>query len=161
MQRDQGSLIDGSLAAFLEGPVMIILGTGADGVPEIARGLGAQVETSGEALYVMVSAWQWPRTIAHARAHCRIAITFARPADYVTYQVKGRVENVTPPTLVLHDCAIRYATQITTALASLGNPPEQTAPWRCERDLLALRIRPEQIFWQTPGPRAGSRLDSP
>ena len=153
-----GSPIDAELAAFLESPVMIILGTGAEGVPEIGRGLGASVDEGGEALHVMVSAWQWPETVANARANGRIAATFARPADYVAYQVKGRVDLIAPPTPALHACAMRYAASIAEALAELGQPPDRTAPWRSERDLMALRIRPEQVFVQTPGPRAGSLL---
>ena len=158
MRPTQGSLINAELAAFFESPVMIILGTGAEGVPEIGRGLGALVEEGGEALHVMVSAWQWPETVANARANGLIAVTFARPADYVTYQVKGRVDLVAPPTPALHACAMRYAARIAEALAELGLPPERTAPWRSDRELVALRIRPEQVFVQTPGARAGSLL---
>ncbi len=158
MRPEQGSLINAELAAFLESPVMIILGTGGEGVPEIGRGLGALVEKGGEALHVMVSAWQWPETVANARANGRIAATFARPADYVTYQVKGRVDLIAPPTPALHACAMHYAARIAEALAELGQPPERTAPWRSDRDLVALRIRPEQVFVQTPGSRAGSLL---
>ena len=158
MRPDQSSPIDAELAAFLESPVMIILGTGADGVPEIGRGLGAMVEEGGEALHVMVSAWQWPETVANARAQGRIAATFARPSDYVSYQVKGLVDLVAPPTPAQHACALRYAARIAEALAELGQLPERTAPWRSDRDLFALRIRPEQVFVQTPGSRAGSLL---
>ncbi|MBL6455786.1 hypothetical protein JMJ55_10660 [Belnapia sp. T6] len=158
MRPVQGSLISAELAAFLESPVMIILGTGSAGVPEIGRGLGASVEGGGDALYVMVSAWQWPETVANARANGRIAATFARPADYVTYQVKGRVDLIAPPTPALHACAMHYAARIAEALAELGLSPEHTAPWRSDRDLAALRIRPAQVFVQTPGSRAGRLL---
>jgi hypothetical protein len=150
--------IDAELAAFLESPVMIILGTGVEGVPEIGRGLGASVEADGAALDIIVSAWQWPETVAQARATGLIAATFARPADYVTYQVKGRVDRVAPLTPALEACAARYAACITEVLAGLGLPPELTAPWRSGRNLVALRIRPAQVFVQTPGPRAGSAL---
>jgi hypothetical protein len=147
--------IDAELAAFLESPVMIVIGTGAEGLAEIGRGLGASVEADGTALHVIVSAWQWPGTVAQARATGRIAVTFARPADYVTYQVKGQVDRVAPLTPALEACAARYAARITEVLLGLGMPPQVTAPWRSERDLVALRIRPAQVFVQTPGPRAG------
>ena len=161
MRPVRAGLIDAGLADFLESPVMIILGTGAEGVPEIGRGLGASIDPDGEALHVMVSAWQWPETVANARANGRIAATFARPADYVPYQVKGQVDLVAPPTPALLACAARYAARIAEALARLGQPPDRTAPWRSDRDLVALRIRPEQVFVQTPGPHAGSLLAGP
>jgi len=153
MREAPGSLIDSELAAFLESPVMIILGTGGDGVPEIGRGVGAMVEDA--ALHVLVSAWQWPETVAQARAKGRIAVTFARASDYVTYQVKGLVEQVATPTPAQRDRAARYAQAIAAALAETGQPPERTAPWRSDQELVALRIRPEQVFVQTPGARAG------
>jgi len=161
MRPAPGCRIQTELAAFIESPVMIILGTGAGGVPEIGRGMGASVEEDGAAMQVIVSAWQWPETVAQARASGRLAATFARPADYVTYQVKGRVDRVAPLTPALEACAARYAARITEVLDGLGLPPELTAPWRSGRDLMALHLRPEQVFVQTPGLRAGSLLAGP
>jgi hypothetical protein len=151
-------LIDAELAAFLESPVMIVIGTGAEGAAEIGRGLGAAVEDAGKVLYLVVSAWQWPETVAQAHTTGRIAVTFARPADYVTYQVKGQVDGVAPLTPALRAQAARYASGIVEVLAGLGLPPELTAPWRSERDLVALCVRPAQVFVQTPGPGAGRPL---
>ena len=158
MRSVQECLIDAELGAFLESPVMIVIGTGAKGAAEIGRGLGAAVEDAGKTLHLVVSAWQWPETVAQARTTGRIAVTFARPADYVTYQVKGQVDRVAPLTPFLRACAERYASGIVQVLAGLGLPPELTAPWRSERDLVALHIRPGQVFVQTPGPHAGSPL---
>ncbi|WP_207540875.1 hypothetical protein [Sabulicella rubraurantiaca] len=160
MRSAETCLIDAELAAFLESPVMIIVGTGIGGVPEIGRGLGASVEAGGGALHLIVSAWQWPQTVSQARANGAIAVTFARPTDYVTYQVKGQVDRVAPLTPALQDRAARYAAEIVEVLAGLGMPPAITAPWRSRRDLVALRIRPRQVFVQTPGPRAGQVLSS-
>jgi len=157
MRPARGCRIDADLAAFIESPVMIILGTGIGSVPEIGRGMGASVEVDG-VLQIVVSAWQWPGTVAQARANGRIAATFARPADYVTYQVKGPVDRVAPLTPALEACAARYAARITDVLAGLGLPPELTAPWRSGRDLVALHVRPERVFVQTPGPLAGNLL---
>lgn len=155
MRSAPGCLIDAELAGFLESPVMIVVGTGVGGVPEIGRGLGASVETGGTALHLVVSAWQWPRTVSQARESATIAVTFARPTDYVTYQVKGQVDRIAPLTPALQARAARYAAGIVEVLAGLGMSPELTAPWRSGRDLVAFRIRPQQVFVQTPGPRAG------
>ena len=73
----------------------------------------------------------------------------------------GATANFACPTVSpagLRACAERYASGIVRVLAGLGLPPELTAPWRSERDLVALHIRPEQVFVQTPGPHAGSPL---
>ncbi|HEY8613741.1 MAG TPA: pyridoxamine 5'-phosphate oxidase family protein [Roseomonas sp.] len=158
MRPGQASLIDAELAAFLESPVMIILGTGADGMPEIGRGRGACVDEGGKALQVVVSTWQWPETVENARRSGRVAATFARPSDYVTYQIKGCVESVEPLTPALQACTEGYAERVAAVLAELGLSPELTTPWGADRELVVLRIRAEQIFVQTPGARAGSLI---
>lgn len=125
------TLIDEELAAFLEGTVMIIIGSQAPGgMPEIARGVGASVEPGGAAFHLMVSAWQWPEAIANLRANGRIAVTFARPTDYESYQVKGRVTGIAPPTPQQQAFASRYVLRMRDALAALGVDPAISAPWR-------------------------------
>ncbi len=149
------AVIDEALAGFLESPVMIILGTHSDGAPEIARGLGAAVETGTGVLTILLSAWQWPATLANLRANGQIAATFSRPADYETYQVKGRVLAITEPGEAELALARRYSERIAQTLAGLGVEPEISAHWRVATDLVVLRILPERVFVQTPGPLAG------
>ncbi|MFC7608119.1 pyridoxamine 5'-phosphate oxidase family protein [Pseudoroseomonas aestuarii] len=151
-------VLDEGLASFLEEPVMIIVGTQADGyLPEIARAAGAVLEADRAALHLMVSARQWPETIANLRANRRITVTFSRPADYETYQLKGTVTAIAPPTLEQQARATRYLAEIGEVLAGFGLAPEISAPWRVARDLLALRFVPEAVFVQTPGATAGQK----
>jgi hypothetical protein len=74
--------IEVALAAFLESPVMIIVGSCDDGLlPQIARAAGAIVDRAKGRVDLIVSSWQWPQTIANVRRNGRLAVTFARPAD--------------------------------------------------------------------------------
>ncbi|MES2713511.1 MAG: hypothetical protein V4653_18175 [Pseudomonadota bacterium] len=156
MASGAGIRLDEKLAGFLAEPVMIIIGTQANGyLPEIARAAGAVVAEDRAALHLMVSEWQWPQTIANLRANGRVAATFSRPGDYETYQLKGMVTSIAPPAQAQQACAIRYLAEIGAVLEGLGLPQEISAPWRVTRDLLALRFVPEQVFIQTPGPSAG------
>jgi len=146
---------DLELAAFLASPVMIIIGTCDAGKrPAIGRAVGAMVDAEAGIVELVVSAWQWPATVANLRNGSRIAVTFARPSDYVSYQAKGvaSVRAAQPADL---DRARRYMAAIIDVLAGLGLDRSLAAPWITEREAVVARLEVEAIFVQTPGARAG------
>jgi hypothetical protein len=147
--------LDAELAAFLASPVMIIIGTRDGGNrPAIGRAVGATVDADAGSVELVVSAWQWPDTIADLRHGSRIAVTFARPADYVSYQLKG----VATVRAALADDLVhaqRYMAAIVDVLAGLGLDRSLAAPWVTEREAVVVRLEVEAIFVQTPGARAG------
>jgi hypothetical protein len=148
--------LDPALAAFMTSPVMIIIGSRDVSLqPAIGRGLGARIEN--EAIEVVFSAWQWPATQANLRANGNAAITFSRPADYVTYQLKGRA---VIRACVQSDlkCCERYSKDVTGVLRSLGLTPQLIAPLLSDRDLVVARMQVAEVYVQTPGPRAGEPL---
>lgn len=150
--------IDPALASFLASPVTIIVGTGdGEGRPEIGRAVGARVEPGGEVVELVVSSWQWPGTAGNLRASGRAAATFARPSDYVCYQVRGRatIHSADAADVALSD---RYMTAILAELERLGLAPELAAPWLTNRDAVLIRIQAEEIYLQTPGAKAGQLL---
>lgn len=152
--------IGDDLARFLEGPVMIILGTAdAAGRPEIGRAIGIRVVAAQGRIELVVSGWQWPGTVANLRATERLAATFSRPADYVTYQLKGRaaLREADEDDLRLAD---GYRTRTQDALDALGLSPGIADHWLAAREAVVLRLAVEQAFVQTPGPAAGSALGS-
>jgi len=145
-------VIDDELADFVASHVMIIVGTAG---PEIARAVGARADRAAHRLDLLVSAWQWPEAVAGLVPGSRIAVTFARPADYVSLQVKGAVEDVGAADDGDRDRAAGYIAGITETLTGLGLDPLVIEPWQSDRELMRLRIRPEAVFVQTPGPQAG------
>jgi hypothetical protein len=152
-------LIDGDLAAFLQSPVMIILGT-SDGLlrPQIGRGVGATVISREDRVDVIVSNRQWPLTVANVRANGKLAVTFARPHDYVSYQVKGlaSVQDASP----LHFARARqYISAVSAELVGLGLEDRVAAQWFTDEEPLVLSLAVESIYVQTPGPQAGRTLD--
>jgi hypothetical protein len=152
-------VIDAELARFMESAVMIIVGTCDDALrPQIGRAVGAIVDPTAGGVDLMVSDWQWPQTIANIRRNGRLALTFARPADYVSYQVKGRA-TVIPASAAHSAHAARYVEAMTATLVGNGLDAEITLPWLVDRELAALRLTVEMIFVQTPGDRAGQRLE--
>ncbi len=152
--------IGSDLATFLTSPVMIILGTcDKAGRPDIGRGVGARVDSDTGLLEVVLSAWQWPGTIANIHDNGRAAITFARPNDYVTYQLKGpaQIAEPDPQSLTL---SARYISQITDLLCELGLERRMIADWLTQRDAALIRMTIENVFVQTPGSKAGSLIAS-
>lgn len=152
--------IDNELAAFLSSPVMIILGTcDAHGSPDIGRGAGARVDGESGLLDVILSSWQWPGTVANLRNNGRAAITFARPHDYVTYQVKGTAQLVEPDAQALL-LSTRYINDITAVLCELGLERRLIADWLTQREAMMVRLAIESVFIQTPGSKAGRLVAS-
>ena len=152
--------IDNELATFLSSPVMTILGTcDAHGSPEIGRGVGARVDGKIGLLEVVLSSWQWPGTVANVRNNGRAAVTFARPHDYVTYQVKGPAQIVEPDAHALM-LSSRYINEITAVLCQLGLERRQIEHWLTQREAVLLRLPIESVFIQTPGAKAGSLIAS-
>ncbi|MXQ12833.1 pyridoxamine 5'-phosphate oxidase family protein [Microvirga makkahensis] len=152
-------LIHEEFAAFMASPVMIVLGT-RDGslVPEIARAVGAVVHREEGRIDLMISEWQWPRTVLNVRANGQLAVTFARPSDYVSYQVKGQA-TVAPVSAEHITLAAGYRKSMCAALGELGLERRIVAPWLINRDLVALRLTVEEIFVQTPGAKAGQLVE--
>lgn len=81
--------------------------------------MGARVAGSEGRIDLVVSGWQWPGTVATLRANGRVAVTFARPSDYVSYQVKG---HATVGVANAEDVSLseRYMADIVDVLAGLG-----------------------------------------
>lgn len=146
------------LARFLESPVMIILGTAdAKGRPEIGRAVGARVVAAQGRVDLVVCGWQWPGTVANLRATERLAATFSRPGDYVTYQLKGHaaLRDADEDDLRL---AESYRARTQAALEALDLSPGMADHWLIIRDPVVLRLGVEEVFVQTPGPRAGAAV---
>ena len=152
-------LIQQDLAAFMASPVMIILGTRDDAlVPEIARAIGAVAHRADGCVDLAVSEWQWSKTVANVRANGQLAATFARPSDYVSYQVKG-LATAAPATAEHVALARRYIERMASILGELGLERQIVAPWLVERELVTLRLSVQEIFVQTPGAKAGQLIE--
>ncbi|MFC3225698.1 hypothetical protein ACFOGJ_00550 [Marinibaculum pumilum] len=151
--------LDAERAAFVASPVMIVIGTcDAELRPEIGRGLGARIAADG-IVEIVLSGWQWPATLDNLRRTGQAAATFARPSDYVAYQVKGSAA-LRPADAADLAHAERYMAAIDAELQGLGLPQAVIAPWLVCRDPAVLRLTPARVFVQTPGAQAGRPLDA-
>jgi hypothetical protein len=154
-------MIDEPMAAFIEGPVMIILSV-ADrmGRPTIARGVGARFEAQAGAIVVLVSRRQWPGLTGAIAPGGQVAVTFCRAADYTTYQIKGRVCLVEDADAEALDLAARYVRITGETLGGLGVGQALIDQWVHPEDVVRLAFAPTAVFVQTPGPGAGQALEA-
>lgn len=152
-------VIDAELASFMRRPVMIIAATrGTDLRPAIGRCVGIRLSHDRALLDVLLSRAQWPGVTAGQTAGAAWAVTMSDPADYRTFQVKGRlteVANAGPDDLALADS---YLSAVTRRLVDLGVQRSQTTYWFATEDLVRVRLIPLSVYWQTPGARAGAAL---
>lgn len=151
-------MISADLAPLLESGVSILVGTrDANLVSECTRGLGARVDAGGAELTTFVSEPLAGRTLENVADNGRIAVCFTRPIDHYSIQVKGRVIEVREASaeeLLLVD---RYRAAIARTLAEIGLPTRFTMRI-ASRPCWAVRLAPETMFVQTPGPGAGNPL---
>ena len=140
---------------FIASPVMIIIGTRDDANrPSIGRAVGARL-AGDESIEVVLSSWQWPDTISNLDANGQAAITFARPSDYVSYQLKGDARLRAAEWADL-ELSRRYQDSIRAELEALGLRDELIRPWLVEREPVVARLFTREIYVQTPGPKAGT-----
>jgi hypothetical protein len=139
---------------------MIVVGTyDAGRRPAIGRGIGTVVAAEGSHLDLFISRWQWPETIDNIEQTGQVAVTFSRPSDYMTYQVKGSVEAVEAANEGDQATIDRYLTEIDQALAGVGLASAVAERLLTCSDPVRVRFQPKEIYTQTPGPTAGTRID--
>jgi hypothetical protein len=150
-------VIESEVVEQLESPCSLLVGSvGADGVPDATRGWGAKV-LGPDRLRVLLSS-NAERTLANLADGGRIALTTTHFRTLVSWQLKGRVEAITPATA---DDRIRCDAFCAGCVAILhlsdGTPEEII--WRLvPADFVACEVVVEQVFDQTPGPDAGTRI---
>lgn len=152
-------VLDQSLAAFLQGPVMMVFAAkDADGWPAVGRAVGARPSPDLAAVDIFVPAHQWGPALSGVVPGAPIALTFVQPADYRAFQVKGPALSLNPATPADLAMARGYVAAMKALLGGLGVPPDQSPHWLSVDDLMTLRMAPRTAFAQTPGAGAGEAV---
>ena len=150
-------MIDTQLAAFLEDGIAIQLATRNERLePNGTRVVAVSVEPDGTHLlaYVPASA---THVLPDLESSGQVAIVFSRPPDERACQVKGSFAGARPGLAGERDAVVAQWDRWLNRLESIGF---SRAAWRdwpfwpC----LAIRVRVNAIFNQTPGPGAGAPL---
>ena len=153
-----------ALKAFLESGVSVVVGTrDAYMVPEVTRAWGLLVSKDRRSLSLCVPLATSRKTLANLAGNGQMTVCCSLPTSYKTVQLKGRCIATAPPVRADFAVVVKHREAFGRLNERIGFSRQGTeAFWRNELAtspvLVKLRVVPEQIFDQTPGPDAGSPL---
>ena len=151
-------MIDAALAAFLQEGVGIHIGTRDSALqPNGARALAVQVEPDGEHLVVYVARAAASRIVRDLESNGQVAIGFGRPIDDRAAQVKGVFVSVRDAGEGERALVLAQWDGFLGSLEKIGIPRAATRTW-VTWPAVAIRLRANALFNQTPGPDAGAPL---
>ena len=156
--------ISDELKAFLQGPVSVLVGTrDSRRVPEITRAWGPSVSSDRKSISLCVPLATSYKTLDNLEGNGAIAVIFALPTNYLSYQAKGRYLASGEPDVADLAMVDRHREAFVAVNEGLGLARRHIETlWKAETEtaaaLVKIRFVPEQLFDQTPGPRAGRGL---
>jgi hypothetical protein len=140
-----------------QGTTILVASVNRQGVPSCCRGvaLTSNDDLATATVYVPLAASQ--DTIANVATTHRIAVSITHPVDHSSIQLKG----TTATTRLAEDREAGFVRGRLDAMAevldSIGLPRRIVHSITCWPSY-AIDVRVEEIYDQTPGPNAGSRL---
>jgi len=145
------------LAAFIESGVgMVGASAGDDAVPEAFRVWGVSWDPDGH-LRALISS-DATRTLATVKPGAWLSLTFVNLMTMRSVQVKGRaVSGPELPNRADVEVMSRYRTDLVAAFATRGVPSLLIDAIR-PLAVFAVTVAAEELYDQTPGPKAGARL---
>lgn len=145
--------------AFVEtGPALIVGTVGADGVPHATRGWGLTVldPEAGEIRLLLDADDARARTnLTEAGA---IAITATDVPTLRSLQMKGTCTEVAPATVLDTERSAQYRDRFFTDIEETERTPREFPERLAPSALVACTVRVGELFDQTPGPAAGTRM---
>ena len=160
----RATVLTAELQTFLAQGVSVMVGTrDADLVPELVRAWGPRISKDRRSVSVCVAKAGNARTLANLRDNGRLAVTCALPLNSKAIQLWGRCLGTSTANRQDLSAVQTHREAFAHVNASLGVPrPFIEALWQRELAgspaMVTIRFAAEQIFNQTPGPDAGSRL---
>ena len=151
-------MIDSDLAAFLqEGVGIHIASRNAALEPNGSRALAVKVDADGRHLEVYVATVSAVRILPDLQSNGQAAVGFGRPVDDRSCQVKGLFLGARDATEEERPLIAGQWERFLANLEKIGIPRAATRAW-ITWPVVAIRLRANAIFDQTPGPNAGAPL---
>lgn len=150
------------IPAFIREAVSIIAASRSAALkPSIARAAGCRLDPSGKRITLFVAAPQAQSFLDGVRQTRSIAVVFSRPSSHRTLQLKA--SDALVEALLPKDAAgiEAYVDAFVAEVAPLGFSEafSRALLWAPPTDFVGVTFSPEAAFDQTPGPRAGARLE--
>ena len=151
-------MLSEEVASFLTSGLSLNVATASrDLEPHGARAFAAVVEPDREHVVVFVHESAAPDLVRDLAENPRGALTFGRPADHRTAQIKGDYLGSRGAVESDRTEVLRQTEGFIRSLEAIGIARAATAGWD-PWPAVALRFRATALFEQTPGPGAGEPL---
>jgi len=148
-----------TLRNFMKGGgVSVIVGTvDADGIPTCCRGIAISSKDDFDTVTVYVPAATAQETVANVATTRRVAISCSHPLSHESVQIKGLTRGVRLAPAGDEQFVQGSLDEFGAVLEQIGLPLRVTrsvAHWPA----FAIDVSVEQVFNQTPGPKAGQAI---
>jgi len=151
-------LVSRDLAEFVGAGVATVVATRDEELrPEIARAWGSEVSADGASVTLCVPASRGSKTLTNLDANGAISATFVLPTTYRAVQLKGTVLDVCEPTPEQLARFEEHVAAFIDQAEQIGITPKQVHAL-VEPAYVAVTFSVRELYDQTPGPSAGSRL---
>jgi hypothetical protein len=146
------------LQKSLEPGVSVIVGSvDSEGNPACCRAVGLRSEDSCATVTVFVPVATSKETMANVASTRRLAVVTTHPISHCATQFKGTVERTRPAREDEEAFIVEHFGGFGGVLNTIGYPLRVTRSvthWPA----FALEVRVDEIYEQSPGPKAGTRL---
>lgn len=146
------------LRGWTDGGTSIVVGTvDADGIPTCCRGIAIATKDDFDTITVYIPAATAQETVANVATTRRVAVNATRPLTHESVQIKGLTRGVRLAQPSEEQYVRQRLHDFAEVLEQIGLPMRVTsslAHWPA----FAIDVSVEQVFNQTPGPKAGNEI---
>lgn len=155
-------MIDAQRTAFITSGVSIVAASrGPGNAPVIARAAGCRASPDGRRITLFFAGSQAGELLEAIRATGAISAVFSQPSTHRTIQLKGA--DASAGALQPGDWEVieAYAGAFAREVCPLGHSEQlvRALVWAPPEQFVAVSFSSAHAFDQTPGPRAGARLE--
>ncbi len=157
--RHAGAALSPEIAEFCQSGISIVVAACGGGDPVASLALACSIDDEGR-VRILLQRPGNEEMLGALDAGSRIAATFSRPVDHRSIQLKGSGARLVPIQAGDEELLATQCAGMGRELVDVGYSHAFAAGY-CAfffADIVAVRFMPEQVFVQTPGPGAGSRL---
>lgn len=150
--------LDDDVLELLGSGVVIYVGTRDAALsPDLMWAMGVRVAPERNWLTLFMPVQGSAATVANARANGQLAVTFSRPFDHKSVQVKGTLRQVRDSGAEDRAAQEFYRAALVEQFAIIGVPRSLTKriPWWPS---VAIEMSVLEVYTQTPGPNAGAPI---
>lgn len=155
-------LLDEARADFITHHVaMNVASCSAARLPSLVRAHGCRVSADRRRVTLFVSVPRATALLADLRAGGAIAAVFTLPRTHETLQLKGAGASIAPLEAGDDACIRAYVESLVEELCRVGYKESlvRAVMSSADEESVGLTFEPTAAFVQTPGPKAGSRLE--